>query len=328
MRIPDLDRILVRDAEDLRRHLRSQFFRGPSAAGGRFRRTETGLRRSADRRAHAVSDGANRAHPDAGKSPPDLRLSDRRLCDCSYSLGRRSALSRQYFPAAGTFLHRPAQAARRDSDGHELGVAADLSRRSRRKRPAWSWSPARPAAARRPRWPRCSTRSTTTQPVHIVTLEDPIEFVHPTRKATFNQRELGHDFNNYPNGLRAALAPGAEGHSRRRNARSRHGGSRADGGGNRPPRAEHAAHGRCRPVDQPYSRSLFARRRTAAAHPPGRYPALHRQPATRAQSRRRPAVADGNPGPQSAHARKRSRSAKASIAASTKSSRRARPSAG
>ena len=44
-----------------------------------------------------------------------------------------------------------------------------------------------------------------TQAVHVVTLEDPIEFVHPTRKATFNQRELGHDFNNYPNGLRAAL---------------------------------------------------------------------------------------------------------------------------
>src|ERR1700736_4629845 len=44
-----------------------------------------------------------------------------------------------------------------------------------------------------------------TQPVHIVTLEDPIEFVHPKSKATFNQRELGHDFNNYPNGLRAAL---------------------------------------------------------------------------------------------------------------------------
>jgi twitching motility protein PilT len=43
------------------------------------------------------------------------------------------------------------------------------------------------------------------QPIHIVTLEDPIEFVHPTKRATFNQRELGHDFNNYPNGLRAAL---------------------------------------------------------------------------------------------------------------------------
>ena len=44
-----------------------------------------------------------------------------------------------------------------------------------------------------------------TMPVHVVTLEDPIEFVHGKRLATFNQRELGHDFNNYPNGLRAAL---------------------------------------------------------------------------------------------------------------------------
>lgn len=44
-----------------------------------------------------------------------------------------------------------------------------------------------------------------TQPVHVITLEDPIEYVHPKIKATFNQRELGHDFNNYPNGLRAAL---------------------------------------------------------------------------------------------------------------------------
>ena len=45
----------------------------------------------------------------------------------------------------------------------------------------------------------------TKQPVHIITLEDPIEYVHPKRTATINQRELGHDFNNYPNGLRAAL---------------------------------------------------------------------------------------------------------------------------
>lgn len=44
-----------------------------------------------------------------------------------------------------------------------------------------------------------------TQPVHVITLEDPIEFVHPKRKATFNQRELGHDFSNYPIGLRSAL---------------------------------------------------------------------------------------------------------------------------
>jgi twitching motility protein PilT len=43
------------------------------------------------------------------------------------------------------------------------------------------------------------------RPVHVVTLEDPIEFVHPQLKATFNQRELGNDFDCFPNGLRAAL---------------------------------------------------------------------------------------------------------------------------
>jgi twitching motility protein PilT len=43
------------------------------------------------------------------------------------------------------------------------------------------------------------------RPVHIVTLEDPVEFVHHHRKATFNQRELGSDFDVYASGLRAAL---------------------------------------------------------------------------------------------------------------------------
>lgn len=41
--------------------------------------------------------------------------------------------------------------------------------------------------------------------VHIITLEDPVEFVHPQKKATFNQREMGSDFNTFANGLRAAL---------------------------------------------------------------------------------------------------------------------------
>jgi twitching motility protein PilT len=41
--------------------------------------------------------------------------------------------------------------------------------------------------------------------VHIVTLEDPVEFSHPHKKATFNQREMGTDFDTFANGLRAAL---------------------------------------------------------------------------------------------------------------------------
>lgn len=44
-----------------------------------------------------------------------------------------------------------------------------------------------------------------TKSVHIVTLEDPVEYVHPNRKATFNQRELGLDYDSFASGLRAAL---------------------------------------------------------------------------------------------------------------------------
>src|SRR5260370_6785647 len=41
--------------------------------------------------------------------------------------------------------------------------------------------------------------------IHIITLEDPVEFLHKHNKATFNQRELGTDFDSFANGLRAAL---------------------------------------------------------------------------------------------------------------------------
>ena len=41
--------------------------------------------------------------------------------------------------------------------------------------------------------------------LHIITLEDPIEYAHAQKKATINQRELGKDFDTFANGLRAAL---------------------------------------------------------------------------------------------------------------------------
>jgi len=40
---------------------------------------------------------------------------------------------------------------------------------------------------------------------HVVTLEDPVEYVHSQKTATFNQRELGTDFDEFSSGLRAAL---------------------------------------------------------------------------------------------------------------------------
>ncbi|MDD5713247.1 MAG: PilT/PilU family type 4a pilus ATPase [Smithellaceae bacterium] len=44
-----------------------------------------------------------------------------------------------------------------------------------------------------------------TQSIHIITLEDPVEFSHIHKKSTFNQREMGTDFDSFANGLRAAL---------------------------------------------------------------------------------------------------------------------------
>jgi twitching motility protein PilT len=44
-----------------------------------------------------------------------------------------------------------------------------------------------------------------TQPLHVVTIEDPIEFLHVDDKASVSQREIGIDTDSFANALRAAL---------------------------------------------------------------------------------------------------------------------------
>src|SRR5581483_9432631 len=44
-----------------------------------------------------------------------------------------------------------------------------------------------------------------TKAVHIITVEDPIEFLHSHKTAIVNQRELGEDTYSFANALRAAL---------------------------------------------------------------------------------------------------------------------------
>jgi twitching motility protein PilT len=43
------------------------------------------------------------------------------------------------------------------------------------------------------------------KPLHIITVEDPIEFVHPIKRAVVNQREVGKHTLSFANALRAAL---------------------------------------------------------------------------------------------------------------------------
>jgi twitching motility protein PilT len=44
-----------------------------------------------------------------------------------------------------------------------------------------------------------------TRPLHVLTIEDPIEFVHRDQRAVVTQREIGFDTPTYASGLRAAL---------------------------------------------------------------------------------------------------------------------------
>jgi twitching motility protein PilT len=44
-----------------------------------------------------------------------------------------------------------------------------------------------------------------TRPLHVLTLEDPIEYLHPSGRALVSQREVGTDMASFAEGLRAAL---------------------------------------------------------------------------------------------------------------------------
>jgi twitching motility protein PilT len=44
-----------------------------------------------------------------------------------------------------------------------------------------------------------------TQSYHIITIEDPIEYIHPHKKSMINQREVGHDTLSWSNALKATL---------------------------------------------------------------------------------------------------------------------------
>ena len=44
-----------------------------------------------------------------------------------------------------------------------------------------------------------------TKKVHIITIEDPIEYIHQDKQCSINQREIGHDTESFGSALRAAL---------------------------------------------------------------------------------------------------------------------------
>ena len=88
----------------------------------------------------------------------------------------------------------------------ELGLPARAREASRTTTRAWCSSPDRRAAASRRRWPRCVDLINEERRDHILTIEDPIEFVHTSKRCVVNQRQVGAPHRqSFARALRAAL---------------------------------------------------------------------------------------------------------------------------
>ena len=95
-----------------------------------------------------------------------------------------------------------------------------------------------------------------TRPVHIVTLEDPIEFVHTSKKAIIRHREVGEDVKSFEEGAEARPAPGPRHHPARRDARPGHDPHRHHRRRDRPPGVRHPAHQERPGLHHPHRRRL------------------------------------------------------------------------
>ena len=85
----------------------------------------------------------------------------------------------------------------------QLGLP-DQSASWPRWRTAWCWSPVPPARASRRRSPPIINLINETQNYHIITIEDPIEFVHPNKKCLIHQREIGAHAKSFAEALKSA----------------------------------------------------------------------------------------------------------------------------
>ena len=131
-------------------------------------------------------------------------LAVRGACDCSYALGDRARFRVNIFKQRGNFaiIMRKAQDAMPSLTS--LGLSPIFRDMAREKNGLILVTGAT-GSGKTTTLTAILNEINETQPVHVVTLEDPIEFLHEHKRATFNQRELGADFDTFPNGLRSAL---------------------------------------------------------------------------------------------------------------------------
>src|SRR6266498_546908 len=125
-------------------------------------------------------------------------------CDCSYSLGERARFRVNVFAQRGCYSIVLRKLNAQVPKLEELNLPEVILQTAREKTGLVLCTGA-----------TGSGKSTTLaavideinahKSIHIVTLEDPIEFIYTQKLATVNLRELGTDYDSFPTGLRAAL---------------------------------------------------------------------------------------------------------------------------
>ncbi len=125
-------------------------------------------------------------------------------CDCSYALGDRERFRVNIFKQRGNFAIIMRKAQSEMPTLASLGLSPAFHDMSREKNGLILVTGAT-GSGKTTTLSAMLNEINESQAVHVVTLEDPIEFIHQHKKATFNQRELGADFDTFPHGLRSAL---------------------------------------------------------------------------------------------------------------------------
>ncbi len=125
-------------------------------------------------------------------------------CDISYYLPGRARFRVNIFSQRGTYSLAMRQLPSKIMTVEELGLPPGLKRIADEK-VGIAFVTGATGSGKTTTLASILNEINSRHPYHVVTLEDPVEYVHPQLKATFNQRELGLDFDNFANGLRAAL---------------------------------------------------------------------------------------------------------------------------
>ncbi|NLD37968.1 MAG: PilT/PilU family type 4a pilus ATPase [Desulfatiglans sp.] len=143
----------------------------------------------------------------------NLINSDRRLtrdlirggsCDLSYQLAGKARFRVNTFSQKGYYSTVMRQLATRIPTIEELGLP-DAFKRMPKERNGIILVTGATGSGKSTSLAAVLNEINETSSVHVITLEDPVEFIHSQKKATFNQRELGHDFDSFASGLRAAM---------------------------------------------------------------------------------------------------------------------------